>query len=376
MGLNRAVTFICLLAGLMIAMGSAAQTRAKVQKTDFGKVDGQPISLYTLKNSNGMEVAITNYGATVVSIKVPDKKHQVADIALGYDKIDGYVTDKSYFGVTAGRYANRIAKGRFTLDGKSYQITQNDGENALHGGKMGFNKRIWEAKELPGQNAVQMTYLSKDGEEGFPGNLTVTVTFTVTEKNELRFGYLATTDKDTVLNLTNHTYFNLAGQGKGDILGTQLTLHASRFTPVDSTLIPTGELRPVKGTPFDFTTEHTIGERINQPDEQLKLGRGYDHNFVIDRSKPGMVLTAEAYDPRSGRVLEVLTDQPGVQFYSGNFLDGTAHGKGGATYPFRSGFCLETQHFPDSPNHPKFPISELKPGQKFQSTTIYRFSAK
>jgi aldose 1-epimerase len=372
----RAIASIGLMAGLMMTVGSTAQTRSNVQKSDFGKVDGQATSLYTLRNSHGTEVAITNYGAAVVSIKVPDKKDQFADVALGYDNVDGYVTDKSYFGATVGRYANRIAKGRFTLDGETHQITLNDGPNALHGGKVGFNKRIWEAKEVRGQNAVQMSYLSKDGEEGFPGNLKVTVTFTLTEKNELRFDYSATADRDTVLNLANHAYFNLAGQGKGDILGTQLTLHASKFTPVDSNLIPTGELRSVKGTPFDFTTEHAIGERISQQDEQLKLGRGYDHNFVIDRTKAGLVLAAEAYDPRSGRVLEVLTTQPGIQFYSGNFLDGTAHGKGGATYPIRTGFCLETQHFPDSPNHPNFPTTLLKPGEKFASTTVYRFSAR
>jgi aldose 1-epimerase len=360
-----------------MAINVSAETRTKVQKTSFGKADGHEVFLYTLKNTHGMEVGITNYGATVVTIKVPDKKSHIEDVALGYDNVEGYVTDKSYFGATAGRYANRIANGNFTLHGKTYQVPKNDGNNALHGGKIGFNKRIWEEKDVPGKNAIQMSYLSPDGEQGFPGNLKVTVTFTLTDNNELRFDYLATTDKDTVLNLTNHSYFNLAGQGKGDILGTQLTIHASRMTPVDSNLIPTGELKPVKGTPFDFTTEHVVGERINDnSDEQLKLGRGYDHNFVIDRTKPGLVLTAEAYDPKSGRVLEVLTDQPGVQFYTGNFLDGTAHGKGGNTYPFRTGFCLETQHFPDSPNHPKFPTTELKPGAKFQSTTIYRFSAK
>jgi aldose 1-epimerase len=367
---------IYFLAACVLAVSASAETRTKVQKAGFGKADGRDVSLYILKNTHGMEVAITNYGATVVSIKVPDKKGQIDDVALGYHGVDGYVTDKSYFGATAGRYANRIAHGTFMLDGKKYQVPKNDGDNALHGGKIGFNKRIWEEMDVPGKNAVQMTYTSPDGEQGFPGKLKVTVTFTLNDQNELRIDYLATTDKDTVLNLTNHTYFNLAGQGNGDILGTKLTIHASRMTPVDSNLIPTGELKPVKGTPFDFTTEHVVGERINNNDEQLKLGRGYDHNFVIDRTKPGMVLAASAYEPKSGRVLEVLTDQPGVQFYTGNFLDGTAHGKGGKTYPYRTGFCLETQHFPDSPNHPAFPTTELKPGAKFTSTTIYRFSAR
>jgi aldose 1-epimerase len=364
------------LAACVLAVSVSAETRTKVQKSGFGRADGRDVSLYTLKNTHGMEVAITNYGATVVSIKVPDKKGQIDDVALGYHGVDGYVKDKSYFGVTAGRYANRIAHAAFTLDGKKYQVPKNDGDNALHGGKIGFNKRIWEEMDVPGKNAVQMTYTSPDGEQGFPGKLKVTVTFTLNDQNELRIDYLATTDKDTVLNLTNHSYFNLAGQGNGDILGTKLTIHASRMTPVDSNLIPTGELKPVKGTPFDFTTEHVVGERINNNDEQLKLGRGYDHNFVIDRTKPGMVIAAQAYEPKSGRVLEVLTDQPGVQFYTGNFLDGTAHGKGGKAYPYRTGFCLETQHFPDSPNHPAFPTTELKPGAKFTSTTIYRFSAK
>jgi len=376
MSSRKSVVSIFLIATCAMAITVSAETRTKVQKTSFGKTDGHEVFLYTLKNTHGMEVSITNYGATVVAIKVADKKGKIEDVALGYDNVDGYVSDKSYFGVTAGRYANRIAKATFSLDGKTYHIPANDGENALHGGKVGFNKRIWEEKDVPGKNAVQMTYTSPDGEEGFPGNLKVLVTFTLTDNNELRFDYLATTDKDTVLNLTNHSYFNLEGQGKGEILPTKLTIHASRMTPVDSNLIPTGELKPVKGTPFDFTTEHTIGERINQPDEQLKLGRGYDHNFVIDRTKPGLVETAEAYDSKSGRVLEVLTDQPGVQFYTGNFLDGTSHGKGGNNYPHRTGFCLETQHFPDSPNHPKFPTTELKPGQKFMSTTVYRFSAK
>lgn len=372
MKLCFAATFICLFAMPLVAAG---QKGSKVQKSDFGKVDGQQIYLYTLKNSHGMEVAITNYGATVVSIKVPDNQGKIGDVALGYDDVQGYVTGTSYFGATAGRYANRIANGEFTLDGKKYQISRNDGLNALHGGKVGFNKRIWTEKDLQG-NGIEMSYLSPDGEEGFPGNLKVTIQFTLTDNNELRFDYSATTDKDTVLNLTNHTYFNLGGQGNGDILGTELTLHASKFTPVDATLIPTGKLEAVKGTPFDFTSPHKIGERIGEQDKQLKLGRGYDHNFVLDRTKPGLFLAARAYDSRSGRVLEVLTDQPGLQFYSGNFLDGTAHGKGGNPYPYRTGFCLETQHFPDSPNHSNFPTTELKAGQKFESTSIFRFSTK
>lgn len=371
MKLYFAVASVCLFA---MPLTAATQKGSKVQKSDFGKVDGQQIYLYTLKNSHGMEVAITNYGAAVVSIKVPDNQGKIADVALGYDDVQGYVNDKSYFGATIGRYGNRISNGEFTLNGKKYQIPRNDGPNALHGGKIGFNKRIWTEKDLSG-NTIQMSYLSPDGEEGFPGNLNLIVKFTLTDNNELRFDYLATTDKNTVLNLTNHTYFNLGGQGNGDILGSELTLHASRFTPVDANLIPTGDLASVKGTPFDFTTPHKIGERIGEPNEQLKLGRGYDHNFVLTRTMSGPILAARAYDARSGRVLEVLTDQPGIQFYSGNFLDGTAKGKG-SNYNYRTGFCLETQHFPDSPNHPNFPSTELKPGQKFESTTILRFSTK
>jgi aldose 1-epimerase len=355
----------------------AADTKSGVQKSSFGKLaDGREISLYTLSNGKGMEVAITNYGATVVRILVPDRSGKPADIALGYDDVSGYVSDKSFFGATIGRYGNRIAKGQFSLAGKTYHLPTNDGPNTLHGGTEGFNKRVWEAKVLPGA-ALQMSYLSPDGEQGFPGNLHVTVTFTVTPRNELRIEYLATTDQDTVVNLTNHTYFDLAGQRHGDILKHTLLLHAARFTPVDATLIPTGELRAVKGTPFDFTTAHVIGERIDQPDEQLKFGRGYDHNWVLEAGvHDGRSVAAEAYDPSSGRVLQVLTTEPGIQFYSGNFLDGTVKGKGGYAYPHRSGFCLETQHFPDSPNHANFPSTELKPGQRYHTTTVYRFSTR
>jgi aldose 1-epimerase len=348
----------------------------QIEKQPFGKTEeGQPVDLYTLKNNKGMEVAITNYGGTVVSIKVPDREGKIGDIVLGYDTIPEYENGTSYFGGTIGRYANRIAHGTFKLDGVTYHIPKNDGDNSLHGGIKGFNKRIWTAKDVStsaGQ-ALEITYLSKDGEEGFPGNLSAKVVFTLpANENELRIEYTATTDKDTVVNLTNHSYWNLSGPGSGDILHDEMTIYASRFTPIDQTLIPTGELREVKGTPFDFLKATAIGARINQDNEQLKFGKGYDHNWVLDRKGPGMFLAARAYDPHSGRVLEVLTTQPGIQFYTGNFLNG-AKGKGGVAYNYRSAFCLETQHFPDSPNHPKFPTTELKPGQHYDQVTVFKF---
>jgi aldose 1-epimerase len=274
-----------------------------------------------------------------------------------------------------GRYANRIAKGRFKLTGQEYKLAINNPPNSLHGGRIGFDKKLWRARDFNGQH-LRLRYLSKDGEEGYPGNLSVNVVFTLTENNDLRIDYSATTDKDTVLNLTNHSYFNLFGQGEGDILGHRLTLFADRFTPVDATLIPTGELRSVAGTPFDFRRSSTAGARINKPDEQLKFGRGYDHNFVLKSAAGKLALAARVVEPLSGRVLEVLTTEPGIQLYSGNFLDGSVHGKGGKVYNQRFGFSLETQHFPDSPNHPTFPSTELKAGQKFHSTTVYRFSTE
>jgi aldose 1-epimerase len=346
-----------------------------IDKKSYGKTqDGHEVFAYTLKNHNGMEVTITNFGGDVLSIKVPDRDGKFADVVLGFDSLADYEKQGPYFGALIGRYGNRLAKGQFKLDGKTYQVPTNDGPNSLHGGKVGFDKRVWDAKEssdAAGQH-LHLHYLSKDGEEGFPGNLTTDVTYTLTDKNELRISYSATTDKDTVLNLTNHTYFNLKGQGEGDILQHQVMINADKFTPVDATLIPTGELKNVAGTPFDFRQSHAIGEHINDSDEQLKLGRGYDHNWVLNGGGK-MGSAAKVVESSTGRTLEVLTDQPGVQFYTGNFLDGTAKGKG-KVYNHRFGFCLETQHFPDSPNHPNFPSTELKPGQKFQSTTVYRFS--
>jgi aldose 1-epimerase len=355
-----------------------AEGASKMQKRDFGKLhDGQAVDLYVLSNQHGMEAAITNFGATLVSLKVPDKSGKAGDVVLGYDDVSAYENGKAFFGATVGRYGNRIAHAKFTLDGVTYTLPKNDGDNHLHGV---FNKVIWAAKDVStaaGQ-ALELSYLSKDGEEGYPGNLSVKVVFTVpTGENALKIDYTATTDKPTVLNLTHHSYFNLAGQGSGDILQHQLMMHASKFTPVDSTLIPTGELRAVSKTPFDFSKATAIGARIDKDDEQLKFGKGYDHNWVLDRKAAGSPsLAAEVYDPKSGRVMEVRTSEPGVQFYSGNFLDGTIQGKEGKTYGHRAALCLETQHFPDSPNHPDFPSTVLKPGQNFRSTTIYKFSAR
>jgi aldose 1-epimerase len=376
------MTTVLILFIMTVAMPHpSAEANSKMQKQAFGKLqDGRSVDLYALTNHHGMAAAITNYGATLVSLKVPDKSGKIGDVTLGYDNVGGYESGKSFFGATVGRYGNRIAHGKFALDGVIYTLPRNDGENSLHGGTEGFNKRLWTARDVStsaGQ-ALELTYLSKDGEEGYPGNLSVKVVFTVLAKeNALKIDYTATTDKATVLNLTHHSYFNLAGQGNGDILHNQLTLHASRFTPVDATLIPTGELNEVRGTPFDFATAAAIGARIDQEDQQLKFGKGYDHNWVLDRKSPNALsVAAEVYEPQTGRVMDVLTTEPGVQFYSGNFLDGTIQGKEGKTYGHRSALCLETQHFPDSPNHPNFPSTVLKPGQKFSSSTIYKFSTR
>jgi len=362
------------------AINGRSEAKSSMKKQPFGKTeDGQAVDLYTLTNKKGMEVAITNFGGIIVSLKAPDRNGKFDDVVLGYDQLDGYLTNKAYFGAIIGRYGNRIAHGQFKLEGKAYTLPKNDGDNTLHGGTTGFNKRLWTAKNVSGSKgqALELTYLSKDGEEGFPGNLSARVVYTLTDQNELHIDYSATTDKDTVVNLTNHSYFNLGGQGNGDILEHQLTIHADRFTPVDQTLIPTGELKAVKNTPFDFTKATAIEARINQDDQQLKFGKGYDHNWVLNGGiKTTPALAAEAYESKSGRVLQVLTTEPGLQFYSGNFLDGSITGKGGKVYNQRYALCLETQHFPDSPNHPNFPSTELKPGQKYHTTTIFKFSSR
>ena len=368
---------LILMLGVVGAAGATGQkANPSIRRSTFGKMpDGQTIQLYTLTNRQGMQVAVTNYGARVVSIRVPDRNGKVADVVLGFDDLQGYLGANPYFGAIVGRYANRIAKARFTLDGVEYKLAANNGPNSLHGGLKGFDKRVWTAREISKPHpSLELTYLSKDGEEGYPGNLQVKVVYSLSDDNELKIDYSATTDKDTVLNLSNHSYFNLAGQGNGNILKQVLMINADRFTPVDATLIPTGELRKVAGTPFDFRIPTAIGARINQHDQQLEYGKGYDHNFVLNRKSSGLVLAARATDPESGRVLDVLTTQPGLQFYTGNFLDGTIRGRGGKVYGHRSAFCLETQHFPDSPNHPSFPSTELKPGQTYHEVTVFKFS--
>jgi len=369
------IAFVMVISGVLSA--NAAPAKAGVQQKPFGTRDGRPVNLYTLTNSHGVEVHAMNYGGIILSIRVPDRKGQMADVVLGHDTMEGYIPNPPYFGAIVGRYANRIANGQFTLDGKTYTLPKNDGPNTLHGGTTRtFDKVVWDAEPLRGKTGVAFSYLSKDGEEGFPGNLKVKVTYTLTDANELILDYEATTDKATPINVSQHSYFNLKGEGNGDILDHEIMLNADKFTPVDKNLIPTGELRSVKGTPFDFTTSTKIGSRIDDSYEQLQLGHGYDHNFVINRKGSGLELAARVYEPTTGRVLEVSTTQPGVQFYTGNFLDGTITGKNGHVYKRRYGFCLETQHFPDSPNHPDFPNTILKPGEKFHQTTVFKFSAK
>ena len=356
-----------------------AEAKTTVTTQPFGKMpDGTSVEVFTLSDGT-VEARIISYGGILVSLKTPDRNGNSADVVLGFDDLDGYVANSNgakggaFFGALVGRYANRIANGTFTLDGKKYSLPINNAPNSLHGGPHGFNNVVWKAKEIA--DGVELTYLSKNGEACYPGNLTATVRYTL-EKGELKIDYSATTDKDTVVNLTNHSYFNLAGAGKGDILNHQLTLYASRFTPVDATLIPTGELKPVAGTPFDFTKATAVGARIDADDEQIKLGHGYDHNWVLDATGGKLALAADVFDPASGRVLQVLTTQPGIQFYTSNFLDGSVKGKGGVSYGLHAALCLETQHFPDSPNHPNFPSTLLKPGAVFRSETVFRFSAK
>jgi len=375
----RRLVTVCLSLALALSASSLALAASKsgVQQKSFGTHDGRPITLYTLTNSHGIKIQAMNYGGIILSIRVPDRKGQLADVVLGHETLEGYVPNPPFLGAIVGRYANRIANGTFTLDGKAYTLPKNDGPNTLHGGvDKTFNKVVGEGEELKGKAGVAFTYFSKDGEEGFPGNLKVKVTYTLTDKNELVFDYEATTDKATPLNLSQHSYFNLAGEGTSDILNHEVMINAERFTPVDKNLIPTGELRPVKGTPLDFTTSTRVGARIDDSYEQMALGHGYDHNFVINRKGDGLTLAARVYEPSSGRVMEVSTTQPGVQFYTGNFLDGSVTGKQGHVYKRRYGLCLETQHFPDSPNHPDFPTTILKPGETFTSKTVFTFSTK
>jgi aldose 1-epimerase len=345
----------------------------------FGQMpDGRPVSLFTLAAEGGIRVTITNYGGAIVSLLAPDRAGTPADVVLGYDKLESYLKGRAHFGSLCGRFANRIARARFTLDGAGYVLPANDGVNHLHGGGHGFDKQLWDAEIVHGETepALKLSRLSLDGEQGYPGNLHVEVTYSLHETNALRIQYRATCDRPTPINLTNHSYFNLAGHNAGEIGGHELQLFASRFTPVDETLIPTGEFAEVEGTPLDFRKPTRIGERIEADDEQIRRAHGYDQNYVLEPAKGKPILAATVYEPRSGRVLEVLTTEPGVQFYSGNFLNGTEVGKGGAVYQRRNGFCLETQHFPDSPNQPQFPSCILRPVAVYESTTVYRFSAR
>lgn len=353
--------------------------KATIEKASFGKTkDGQDIDLYTLKNVAGMTVKITNFGGTIVSWTAPDKNGKYEDITLGCDSIAGYEKGVPYFGAIVGRYGNRIAKGKFKLEGKTYTLATNNGANHLHGGIKGFDKVVWTATPIEGPDvALKLTYTSKDMEEGYPGNLSVEVVYTLLRDNALKIEYTATTDKTTVVNLTNHAYFNLTGDMNNTILDHEIALNCDKFLPVDKTLIPTGELKSVEGTPLDFMTSTKIGARINDTlDEQIKFGGGYDHAWIIKDHTTDIHEAAAVYEPTSGRVMEVLTTEPAIQFYTGNFLNGTIVGKGGVIYKKRSGLCLETEHYPDSPNQPRFPTTTLKPKETYKTTTVYRFSVK
>ncbi len=348
-----------------------------INRSNFGKThEGEQVDLYTLTNSKGMTVKIMTYGAIVTEIHVPDKSGKSADVVLGFNNLEQYLAGHPFFGAIAGRYANRIAKGKFTLDGNGYSLAINNGPNSLHGGTKGFDKVVWKTGSMTTADglSVKLTYVSKDGEEGYPGTLTNSVTYTLTDKSELKIAYESTTDKSTVLNLTNHSYFNLAGENSGTILDAIVTINADQFTPVDATSIPTGELKDVKGTPMDFTTPHAIGERFAQVPGATP--GGYDHNYVINGGGGKLTMAAKVKDPKSGRTMEVWTTQPGVQLYTGNFLDGKTAGIGGKKYEKNDALCLETQHFPDSPNHPAFPSTVLRPGDKYQQLTVYKFAAE
>lgn len=377
---------ICLGVAAACVAGCATQeaggqfsSKMRLTKTTYGTAPGQgQADLYTLTNANGMEVSITNYGGIVTSLLAPDADGTFADVVLGYPDFEGYLNNNPFFGCLVGRFGNRIANGRFTLDGVEYQLAVNNGPNHLHGGLKGFDKVLWDATPVRRRDALglRLFYLSPDGEEGYPGNLRTTVHYWLTNDNELEIVYEAETDKPTPVNLTHHSYFNLDGQGEGDILDHVMMINASHYTPVDETLIPTGEIAPVAGTPFDFTTPARIGERIDADHEQIKYGGGYDHNYVLDSQDGSLALAARVVGPRSGRVMEVYTTEPGMQLYTGNFLDGSITGKEGKSYHKRYGFCLETQHFPDSPNQPAFPSSILRPGETYYQKTVYRFTTR
>jgi aldose 1-epimerase len=383
--MKKTLSLFTCSAVLLIAAGcshtynspSLSQDAGEILISNHGKLaDGTPVKLYTLRNSRGMEARISAYGGTVTHLFAPDRAGNMGDVVLGYDRLRGYLISSPYFGCLVGRYGNRIANGRFSLDGKTYQLATNNGPNTLHGGLKGFDKVLWKAIPTVTTNgpALELTYESVDGEEGYPGTLTVRATYTLTRQNELRLDYSAKTDKPTVVNLTQHSYFNLAG--KGEILDHELMIPADKFTPVNERLIPTGELRSLDGSPFDFRKPTAIGARIHQKDKQLEYGKGYDHNYVVNKAAGELTLAARVHEPTSGRVLEIWSTEPGVQFYSGNFLDGTIYGKGMQNYKLHNGFCLEPQHYPDSPNQPSFPSTVLRPGEEYKNTIIHRLSTQ
>lgn len=366
-----------IMMGFLMGCKEEGKTTMSISRQLFGKMpDGKEVILYTLNNTNGMELKIMNYGGIIVSLRVPDRNRVADDIVLGYDRLEDYLKLNPYFGALIGRYGNRIAKGKFALDGTTYQLATNNGANHLHGGRKGYDQVYWDAQDVKTDTTLGliMHYLSKDGEEGYPGNLDIFITYTLTNQNQLRIDYSATTDKETIVNLTHHSYFNLAGAGKRDILDQKLMIDADRFTPVDSGLIPTGELKSVEGTPMDFRNPTAIGSRITVPDQQLKFAGGYDHNWVLNKTDNSLTQVVKVEDPQTGRIMKIFTTEPGLQFYSGNFLDGTIIGKNGNVYKHRYGYCLEAQHFPDSPNKPGFPPVVLKPGETYKQTTIYQFS--
>ena len=362
---------VALICTVISGAGQASKTATK--REPFGKMpDGQAVERFTLTNANGVELKAISYGGIITSLRVPDRNGKLDDVVLGFDELEGYLKDHPFFGAIIGRYGNRIGNARFTLEGKTYTLAANNNGQSLHGGVKGFDKVLWTVEPI-GNNGLAFTRTSPDGEEGYPGNLRTRVTYTLTDKNELIVEYHATTDKATPVNLTQHSYFNLAGQASGDILGHELMINADRYTPVNDKLIPTGELAPVAGTPFDFRKPTAIGARINDAHPQLKAGLGYDHNWVLNRKGTGLELAARVREPKTGRTLDITTTEPGIQFYAGNFLDGKLTGKGGAAYRHRTGFCLETQHYPDSPNQPKFPSTTLKPGQEYRTRTVFTF---
>jgi aldose 1-epimerase len=380
----RLASAVLLLLAVAVLTSGAVSTAARhtaptISKAPFGSTAEGPVDLYTLTNSNGVEVKIMTYGGIIQSVRVPDRRHHFENVTLGFDNLPDYVAKSPYFGCITGRYANRIAKGQFTLDGVTYQLPINNPPNSLHGGFVGFDKHIWATTEIHGDDSVglRMTFTSPDGDQGYPGTLVAQVVYTLTNDDEIRMDYRATTDKATIVNLTNHAYWNLAGEGTSDIYGHELRLNADHYTPVDPTLIPTGAIDPVAGTPMDFTKTTPIGDRIRDGFPQLVIGRGYDHNWVLNRPSPtdtSLIQAAHVHEPTSDRILDIYTTEPGIQFYSGNFLDGTLVGTSGHMYRQGDGFALETQHYPDSPNHANFPSTVLRPGQVYATTTIYKFS--